>query len=410
MMGVPEWGKNASYGFKLRVAMEQNMNANNTPLSAADLMAAARQRTGIDREDELAEKALPVLCQSLSSESGLHEKGQIVVRDRILRYLSNRLRMFRDFDAHPEILKQKIEAPLIVCGIMRTGSTKTHRLLAASGDYNWLPLWQGLSPALVTGARNEDPQPRIDIAEDYCEWFNRESPELRHVHTFSTFEPDEDTFLFKHSLLTSAYFAYNDIPSYTHWLLGQDLCEQIRFTRDALKYLQWQGLAEPGKRWVLKSPLYCGMEPLLLEVFPDARIIMTHRHPAQTVPSTCSLVQAFHQPQTDQAIDFEALATGLGAQMEQHLAGREAVPSGNIMDLDYQTVANDSMTLLEEVYRLCNQSPGENAIDNVRGWELAHPKHKAGKHQYSLEQFGLNKTFIENHFSSYIDFYSSLYG
>ena len=106
----------------------------------------------------------------------MHPEGAKALASRLVRIMSNRLRMQRDYARHPEIGRLKITAPIFVCGSGRTGSTQTQKLLAASGDFNWLPYWQVFNPSLLTGVRTESTQPRIDETEAFARWFDAASP------------------------------------------------------------------------------------------------------------------------------------------------------------------------------------------------------------------------------------------
>lgn len=48
-------------------------------------------------------------------------------------------------------------------------------------------------------------------------------------------------------------------------------------------------------RWVLKSPMHLGYTSALRAVFPDARVVWTHRDPAESLPSLCSLFRTFQE-------------------------------------------------------------------------------------------------------------------
>lgn len=78
------------------------------------------------------------------------------------------------------------------------------------------------------------------------------------------------------------------------WLATQNPTITVEYLRDMLKYLQWQ--SGENKPRVLKSPLWCGLESFILDVFPDAHLIMTHRSPQQTVPSLFRLLMPFTPP------------------------------------------------------------------------------------------------------------------
>jgi sulfotransferase family protein len=374
------------------------------PLSVPQLMARARENTRIDLVDHAVLEPLTVMHRSLNQESLLHERGAIAQQNKLLRLLSNRLRMQRDFAVHPEITEQKIRGPLIVSGMGRSGTTKTQKMLAASGDFNWLPYWQTYNPALFSGDPGESPQPRIGEAQAHCEWFDSQSPETRLGHPFETFEPEEDSILVEQSFCSSSFLGYSSIPSFLQWLGGQDPCQMFEFLRDTLKYLQWQGLADASKPWLLKAPIYYGFEAQILQVFPDASIVMTHRPPTQTIASSCKLISCFHQPYTNAPLDGRALTQGLGMQMRQHLDIRQRLDESLFLDLYYEDINNSAGSVLERIYAHGGLSLGEESRRNILRWESSNPRHKKGEFKYSLAQFQLGETQVNAEFAAYNEF------
>lgn len=387
--------------------MKLNITLSSTP---ENLLAEARNTTGIDLVDQYAAEPLHVLCDSINSESQLFESGAKDLKSFLLRLLNNRLRMLRDFSAHPEIEKQQIKAPIFICGSTRTGSTKTQRLLASSGDFNWLAFWQSLNPSLITGDRSESPEARIEDADNYVRWFNDASPNAKLVHEIRTHEPEEESFILVHSLMTPVFTGMVEVPSYIQWLLRQDLSAQFHFLKDTLKYLQWQGYADPSKRWVLKSPFYASLEPLLLKVFPDAQLIMTHRHPLETIPSTCSLFKSYRTPYSDASIDSSAVVEGAAIPMSNHLEIRSSMPDIQFLDIAYSEVTHSAERVIEEVYRFIGMELSEDAKQRMLDWEKNHPIHQKGKHKYSLEDFGLTEDEINEQFAGYIELLKRLFG
>lgn len=371
------------------------------------LLAAARARTGIQIIDHDALLPLTKLVQSLNEDSQLHAAGAAAMQSRLVRILSNRLRMQRDFQAHPEIAAEKIDAPIFICGMARTGSTKTQKLLAASGDFNWLPYWQVLNPSLLSGERNESPQARIEDTEAFARWFDAASPETKAGHAFEAHEPEEESFIFEHCLRSATFLGWAPLQQYLEWLFTQDLTAQFIHLRDTLKYLQWQGLASASRRWVLKCPLYSGLEPLLLSVFPDARLVMTHRHPLVTMPSSLRLLECFHVPYTTARPDPEYFINGQAAGINAHLQCRAALPAGTFLDVGFEELVNDVAAVARRIYAFCGLSASDHALRNVTAWNDANPQHRRGKHSYSLADYGLSERRVDELFAPYIRFLQS---
>ena len=369
-----------------------------------ELLARARQITGIDIVDDDAVEPLGVLLNSWNGESMLHADGAVEMERKALRLLSNRLRIQRDFAAHPEIRDQPVRPPVFIFGLARTGTTKTQKMLSASGDFNWWPLWQVLNPALFTGSPDESPQPRIDEAEYFSTWYNRESPEAMYGHEYSTFEPEEECMVLEHTLRTPIFFGFSVVNEYLRWTMTQDLSRQFVFLREMVQYLQWQGLADPNKRWILKCPMYHGMADMLLEVFPDAHIVMPHRHPQASVPSWLRLAETLYIPFADRGVDGPQQSRGMASGIRRHFRLREDHPEWLILDVDFRALVRSPESVIEGIYDFVGVPLADESRARMLQWERDHPPHAKGKHRYSLEAFGLTVADIERDFADYLAF------
>lgn len=376
--------------------------------SVESLLANARAAIGTDIVDEAAVEPLTVFVNSVNRDGKLSARGALDLEAWIHRSLLNRLRMLRDFQRYPEIREEQVKPPIIVCGVTRTGSTKTHKLLAATGDFNWLSLWRSLNPALVSGDRGESTQARIEDTERFVEWYEDRSPEMKFIHKLDAREPEEETFVLAHSLRSPVLSGMVEAPGYIEWLMGGGVVPQFSFLLDVLRYLQWQGLADPGKRWVLKSPFYSGLEPLIQETFPGAHLVMTHRHPFDTIPSTCGLFGSYRKPYTEATIDASAVMVGLAQQTQAHLRNRAAMPSGTFLDIRYDELVKNPESVVRRVYAHAGAPLSDAALARVKEWDLKNPPHKHGHHSYSLESYGLSANAVEKEFADYIRFYESL--
>ncbi|NDH39900.1 MAG: hypothetical protein EBY45_05675, partial [Gammaproteobacteria bacterium] len=82
------------------------------PFSASQMLTLAQQETGIDYDDGAILPALQKLVDSFNADGNPHEQGAQMLHQRVLRSLKNRVRMGRDFKAHPEIFDQRIARPI----------------------------------------------------------------------------------------------------------------------------------------------------------------------------------------------------------------------------------------------------------------------------------------------------------
>lgn len=377
-------------------------------LSVEQLMARARELSGVDLVDEEAIEPLTVLHRALCEESALDAEGARAYERKFVRLLANRLRMKRDFARHPEIAEQPVKGPLVIMGVARSGTTKLQKVLAASGDFNFLTFWQNFNWASDTGVPGEPLDRRIAEADLFCRWYDERSPETKLGHHFVALEPEEEGPLSEGCLVAPSFIGYAEMPSYAQWLGGKPRSVLFEFLRDVLKYQQWQGLAEPGKPWLLKSPNYNGFEPLIRSIFPDARFVVAHRSPLETLASMCKLVrcfrQAFGSPEADNALIVE----GNYRSVEAHLANRKSHPEIPFLDLRFQDVVGALPDTIERVYRFAGMPLADASRQRMLEWNEANAMHKLGEFRYSLEDAGLSADVVRQRMKGYFDFLATL--
>lgn len=382
--------------------------------TADELMARARSVAGIDIVDrEVAEGALPVLLQSLNTEAQLSERGARDMEQRILRILINRLRMLRDYAAHPEIAEQVIVPPVMLTGAPRTGSTKLHKLLAASGDFRFLPFWQAHAMSLRSGDRGESADPRIQEASEYIDWYNRRAPKARLIHGYGTFEPEEETLLceqgddFGFLFCTVAW-----VPSYANWLWMQGFERQIDFLIRALKYLQWQFPEPQPRRWLLKYPAYQGFEPLLASRFQGATLIATYRDPVKTLSSMVSLMADAQGIYSD--VDRHRplgpfMLEGQRQRMLLFMKSRAENPQVRLHDVAYPDLTHRAEKVIEDIYGFMGHALTEHARSAMLGWDRDNSQHKHGVHTHDLADIDLTPDMVRTAFQPYMEQYGHLF-
>lgn len=378
-------------------------------LSVEELLARARESAGVDMVDEEVVEPLRVLHRSLCDERAqLDAEGARAFEARILRLLANRLRMQRDFDRYPEIAEQPIAGPVVVMGTARTGTTKLQKVLAASGDFNFLTFWQTFGWASITGEPVEPTVERIAAADAYCRWFDERSPEAKLGHSFEALEPEEDDPLSEGSFVTSTFVGYAEVPGYGRWLGGQPASTRLEFQRDVMKYLQWQGLATPGRTWLLKSPSYISQELEILEVFPEARFVMAHRSPLQTVPSMCKLVGHLRRAYGTSEPDAALLLLHNAATLDAQRAIRQAHPDLPLLDVRFEDLVGNLPAVVAQVYAHAGMRLRDAARSRMQRWDEENVMHKLGAFDYSLEEVGLDEAAVRARMSGYFELLEAL--
>ncbi len=389
------------------------MTAHQITSTSEQLLAKARAITGInDVADPEIEEPLRRLLNSLNNEAQLNVAGVMAMEKRILRTLTNRLRMFRDYRDHPEIDDQEIVRPLMLTGGGRTGSTKLHQLIAASGDFKYMTFWQAFYPSLRSGDRAESPDARIRDAEEFVQWFNERAPRAVLTHPYETLETEEETHLYEMGTFGFLIFSAVFVPSFIQWYGALDFRPQVEFFKKTLKYLQWQFHDGDTRPWVLKYPGYQGFEPILRQVFPDAVFATTYRDPLSTLTSGCSLFSAYYEACSDASFDHFiglAMMEGQAARLQIQMNTRRDHPDMDILDISYADLLKSTDDVIKRIYAHAGMNLGEQARNAMLAWEQKNAQHKHGVHKYTLEQFGLTPEIAQGKYSDYIEQFGHLF-
>lgn len=370
-------------------------------LPVDELLARARRIAGVDLVDHEIVEPLTILHRAYGEEAQLDEEGAGAMTRSLVRLLTNRLRMQRDFLAHPEIHDQPVNGPLVIMGVARSGTTKLQKVLASSGDFNWLPYWMNYSWASVTGKPGEVVDERIAAAVAHCRWYDMRSPETRLGHSFEALEPEEEAVLSEGCFVTPTFLGFAEIPGYARWLAGQPSRIWFEYLRDCLKYLQWQGLASADQPWLLKSPNYNGLELEILKVFPDARLIMAHRSPLSTLTSMCKLIQCFRRAFSDLQPDLGLIVEHNYHNMEAHLANREANPGLPLLDIRFEDIVGRLTKVLERIYADAGLTLSRASLHRMLEWDRSNVMHKHGGFRYTLQELGLDEAVIRQRMARY---------
>src|SRR5260370_12758428 len=89
-----------------------------------EAVAEASGQTGLDNfGPDGCREGLAVLCESINAEARLNEVGEAAVRNTVVSSLGNRLRVVDWIRRHPEVGEERIEAPIVVIGMFRAGTT-----------------------------------------------------------------------------------------------------------------------------------------------------------------------------------------------------------------------------------------------------------------------------------------------
>jgi hypothetical protein len=372
-------------------------------INANEIIDQAKSETGLsDLGEPLFSEGLNRLIDSINNEANLNEIGIQAQPIRIQGLLSNRLRFEEDLKKFPEILDQQIIAPIVIVGLPRTGSTMTHRLLASDPNHTAMLWWEGRYPALLPGEKRGDIEARMELGKAEVDAVVAASPEALDIHPWDYKGADEEILLLEHNFLSTVPESFMALPSYSKWIEEQDHTLAYEDLKKFIQYLQWQNPGREKKRWVLKSPHHLGFIDKMISVFPDAKIIQTHRDPIKTVPSFCSMCANLFEPLTtnfDKVFIGKHWSNKLTRALNHCMNISEQHPD-NFLDLEFLNMIKDPIDEMKKIYEFIGESFGEITEVAMEAWREEN-KHEMGAHKYSLEEYDLTESQINNNFAKY---------
>jgi hypothetical protein len=372
-------------------------------LEESSLLEAAETRTGmLDLGDGSFREPLQKLLRSIESEARLHPVGRFITRERLVSTLANRMRVADVLRREPEILERRVRRPIVIVGLPRTGTTLLHRLLAADRRVRSLASWEALSPVRLPG--DDGDVQRMKMAETSERALSFMAPDFFAVHPIDAHAPEEDVLLLDLSLRSTVAESTLRVPTFSRWLEQQDQLPAYRMLEDVLRVLDHQRHAASEERWVLKTPHHLEWLDVLLEVFPDATLVWTHRDLGEVVPSFCSMLAHARGVFSDHVDPREigrSWGLGKGVRMvERALEVREKRPE-RFVDVHYEQLVRDPIAVLGRVYEHAGLPLTKESEQSARDRLRRERKDRHGAHIYRLADFGLDRTELDRAYARY---------
>lgn len=358
------------------------------------LLASAERQTGLSDWGSLDIRTpLSLLAQDFREipPSGL---GRILLRSTFTKSAANRL-LVRDAVRRMDKSKP-LQAPFIVTGLHRTGTTLLHHLLCALPGHSFIPMYRLMSPVSRWYSIWET---RAAMAA--TNWIN---PEFFQAHPSDPLAPEECWILMMGMFRVADYQLHWEIPRFGEWVDQTPMEEAYAEYRESLQLLNQEF---PG-RLVMKGPGHLGCLRALQHAIPDARIIWTHRDPVYAVSSFGTLSAVHHRSiyghydphRTGQnALDRFALAARQGTEAGPHL------DNSKILHVPYKELTADPVAMVRNICAHFGEPFDAEAEARVTRQLHEMREHKHPDHHYSLEQWGLSAQKIRAAFSDYLDVY-----
>jgi hypothetical protein len=374
-------------------------------LDADEMLDESVRRTGLsDFGGDSFLEPYRVFVRAIDREARLHPLGRVISRSDCLNWLENRLRLADARKREPAIAAERVEKPLVVTGLPRTGTSILHELLAQDPASRAPLHWEVRFPCPAPEAASYETDPRIERAERQIQLWNQIVPEYATMHELGARIPVECVQLTSHEFVSEELLGRYQAPSYAAYYAKADLVPAYRFHRAMLQHLQSRCRRD---RWVLKAPSHLPVLDVLLAVYPDARVVVTHRDPLRILPSVASILYSTMWVRSDE-IDTQALLgwfTGetCAALVERMLAfrGSGKVDPGQFHDVRYADLVKEPIPTIAGIYDHFGFSLSAEAERRMRDYLASKPQGKHGEHRYEFEHTGFDLARERERFRPY---------
>ncbi len=388
-MGI-EWGESRS-----------------TELSVDAVCATASDRTGLDDfgSDDFRER-LAVQLTEMHEDDERTGLGRMLMFNDCVRYVANRLLIHDVLRRHPEIRDVRIDRPVIVIGLPRSGTTNLVNLLASDSRFRSMPLWESYEP--VPNPREPSTVNGVDPRWSRCAqaWdaMQQGAPLVAAMHPMEPDHVHEEI-----ELQLADFSSYNlewvaRAPRWRDYYLGHDQTPHYAYMKSVLQILQWY---RPRERWVLKSPQHLEQLGSLLATFPDATIVVTHRDPVAVVQSTITMNcygarTTYRTTKPQWYRDYWTERIGL--LLDASLRDRHLLPENRTHDVFFHEYMADEIGTIARIYELAEIDFTDRARAEIEDYRAAHPRSRGGQVVYDLRRdFDVTPTELRTRYDAYFE-------
>lgn len=321
-------------------------------LSVAAIVSDAEQRVGITDTQPRLRPNLEQLVNSLNEDAKLPPRGEAGVHQALVDRTADRLEALKWLRDYPEINNEVIVNPVFLTGLPRSGTTFFQYLFDHDTRFRLIRTWEGISPSPPPGF---DPESVVRRKAEEAERRQQTRPHIPGfdaMHLVDANGPEECHAFMEHSYAAAGFYNLFNVPSYFDYLTTSlDIAEAYQTHKRQLKLLQWR---TPQPCWALKYPAHAIAMDNILEVYPDARFVMTHRDPVQTLASVSKLTFMLRGIRYDSPIDPKLVGKQMLDFIQHHIdrimAFCKSPLSRRVTHVDYYRAVDNPTAVMSEVH------------------------------------------------------------
>jgi hypothetical protein len=289
---------------------------------------------------------------------------------------------------------------VFVIGSPRSGTSILLELLALDPASRAPALWEMYHP--VEALAGDALRP---VGDAEATWWHDLQPEYETMHANSGDLPNECIFITLHEFLSDHWGGCHNAPTYDLHLAKADHRPAYRYHRRFLQTLQQRAR---GERWLLKAPSHLFQLRALFDVYPEARIVQTHRDPLETIPSSLSLLGTLKWMRcevSDPTAAADRTASAYAHVFRREVAQRASgeLPDDRFVDVRYPDLVADPAAAVERIYASLGWRFTPELARAVRDYVARRPRGAHGVHHYSLAEMGLDAVTERERFAFYCE-------
>ena len=359
-----------------------------------------------DFGDKAYQKPLRLLLNNYDHSGHFSELGNQFVSGAVISNLVARLVREQGLRDYPQYANASVARPIIIIGMTRTGTTMLHRLIGLDPALQTLPLWLSSLPMPRPPRDTWETNPAFKKIEQTYEQMYAITPMMQQMHPQSAAEADECRIALDHSFWSPGAMgtSYCSVPEYLDWCLNGDAHYAYR------EYKTTLGLIAGGdnSRWLLKDPCHIFALDALIEAFPDACLVFTHRDPVDSFLSFGNLIshsRKLAQSTTDLGQIVQSLADAWGPALVKTERIRTQIPASQTIDLYFKDVISDPVGAVKRIYEHFDLDISEEASSLWQQQVESDPSggHEGGGKEFSLKDFDLSEQDIYSFVGGYYD-------
>lgn len=229
-------------------------------------------------------------------------------------------------------------------------------------------------------------------------------PYFQLMHEMTVDHIHEDIGLMVQDFASGFFTTLTHLPRWSDYLRDHDQSPGYQFLRMMLQVLTHQD--GHHRRWVLKSPQHLEQFVPIMNVFPDATFIVTHRDPVDVSVSMATMMTYTMRMSVDR-VDVATVAGYWIGRIEEMLGAclrdHPKLPAERTIDVRFDEFMADDLAMVQRIWDVAGYQPSAQSRAAVADYLRGHRRGRLGRIDYRAEDLGLDRADLRRRFAPYVE-------